>query len=132
MLEKKYYDGMQIHDVICECIDDPDTIKAIMKKFASLPSADVHDKNVGDIISRRTATEFFLDKGMITAAIYVEGIPSAKPQRKKGRLLKDPKYGCICSECRNVIDTYHTVRFCTWCGADLLSDLILVEKNGGK
>lgn len=40
MLEKKYYDGMQIHDVICECIDDYDTIMAIMEKFASLPSVE--------------------------------------------------------------------------------------------
>ena len=39
MLEKKYYDGMQIHDVICECLDDYDTILTILEKFASLPSA---------------------------------------------------------------------------------------------
>lgn len=39
MLEKKYYDGMQIHDVLCECLDDYDTILTILEKFASLPSA---------------------------------------------------------------------------------------------
>lgn len=39
MLEKKYYDGMQIHDVLYECLDDYDTILTILEKFASLPSA---------------------------------------------------------------------------------------------
>lgn len=35
---------------------------------------------MSDLISRQTAIYFFLDKGMITAAIYVERMPSAQPK----------------------------------------------------
>lgn len=110
MLKKKYYDGMQIHDVLCEYLDDYDTILAILEKFASLSSADVPDTNVGDTISRRAAIDAIekhlngVEKhlnGVFDGTHYGEGIaygyeaahrhiqevinalPSAEPQRKK-------------------------------------------------
>ena len=43
-LQKKYYTGIQIHDVICECISDYDTIIKILSKFAELPSAEPERK----------------------------------------------------------------------------------------
>ena len=43
-LQKKYYTGMQIHDVICECLSDYDTIMKMFSKFAELPSSDVERK----------------------------------------------------------------------------------------
>lgn len=38
-LQKKYYTGEQIHDVITTCVSDYDTVMAILKKFAEMPSA---------------------------------------------------------------------------------------------
>lgn len=86
MLEKKYYDGMQIHDVLCECLDDYDTILTILEKFASLPSADVPVTNVGDTISRQAA------RGLLVRALkhnyepgyavtLMDSLPAAEPQR---------------------------------------------------
>ena len=39
-LIKKYYDGMQVHDILCECLDDYDTILTILEKFADTPTVD--------------------------------------------------------------------------------------------
>ena len=39
-LIKKYYDGMQVHDILCECLDDYDTILTILEKFAETPTID--------------------------------------------------------------------------------------------
>lgn len=41
MISKKYYDGIQIHDVLNECIDDPKLILKIPERFAKLKTADV-------------------------------------------------------------------------------------------
>lgn len=38
-----------------------------------------------DLIRRQEAIDLFLAEGMITAAIYVERMPSAQPERNKGR-----------------------------------------------
>ena len=40
MLKRKYYTGEQIHDVICKCLDDYDTILKMLEEFAKLPSAE--------------------------------------------------------------------------------------------
>ena len=40
-LIKKYYDGMQVHDILCECLDDYDTILTILEKFADTPTIEV-------------------------------------------------------------------------------------------
>jgi hypothetical protein len=39
MLEKKYYDGTQVHEIISEEVKDYDMIMKILKRFADEPSA---------------------------------------------------------------------------------------------
>lgn len=39
---------------------------------------------MNDPIERQDAIDLFLEKGMVTAAIYVERMPSAQIERKRG------------------------------------------------
>ena len=48
MLTKKYYDGMQVHDILCECLDDYDTILTILEKFADAPTIDAVERKRGE------------------------------------------------------------------------------------
>ena len=46
---------------------------------------------MNDLISRQAAIELFLAEGMVTAAIYVERMPSAQPHNKVN----------LCDTCRH-------------------------------
>ena len=39
MLEKKYYDGFQVHRILNEVLNDSETILRILQKFSEEPSA---------------------------------------------------------------------------------------------
>jgi len=62
MLEKKYYDGTQVHRIISEEVKDYETIMKILKRFADEPSArGTNLAEVGtDMISRQAAIDAFL------------------------------------------------------------------------
>ena len=108
MLEKKYYDGMQIHDVLCECLDDYDTILTILEKFASLPSADVPDKNVGDLIRRADAVDVVDaiwattgDVNVAKAWDQIKDLPSAEPHWIPVTEQTLPRHNSIVVVCGN-------------------------------
>ena len=54
---------------------------------------------MSDLISRQGAIDFFLKKGMITSAIYVERMPSAQPSfscdHEKDHIAEVSKMDCI-------------------------------------
>lgn len=58
-LQKKYYTGEQIHDVITTCVSDYGTVMAILKKFAEIPSA--QPEPYGDAVSRKDVVKFLDD-----------------------------------------------------------------------
>lgn len=41
MLRKKYYSGIQVHDIVSTCIDNYEQIMALLSAFAEAPVADV-------------------------------------------------------------------------------------------
>ena len=85
-----------------------------------------------DTISRRAAIDA-LDKeyrctdqsddwdGLKTAMLIIENLPSAQPERKKGRWIDN----CSCSNCNWINEDdegyalYTTYDFCPNCGADM-------------
>jgi len=124
MLEKKYYDGMQIHDVLCECLDDYDTILTILEKFASLPSATKADRKTENCSEKPNNCEHITEDG-VTCARYpaCDDCPDNPLNRVKGskRSLKgleqDPLHDdCFdCDKffiCDNKGDDYKTD--CPW------------------
>lgn len=64
---------------------------------------------MSDLISRQGAIDFFLKKGMITSAIYVERMPSAQPE---------PSYEAIKEYCRkrclSIVDTALLEKYEAW------------------
>ena len=87
---------------------------------------------MNDLISRAEAINFFLAKGMITAAVYVERLPSAKPERMRGKwIYGEDEYGIDgyhCDKCgffvlwdyaHNFINYIEDYNFCPNCGAEM-------------
>ena len=83
---------------------------------------------MNDLIERQDAIDLFLEKGMITAAIYVERMPSAQAERKTGRWIKDPQKSkfhiepvYICSFCREqeAWGQMELSNYCPNCGAKM-------------
>lgn len=85
------------------------------------------ETHASDCISRAEAIDFFLEHGMITAAVYVERMLAGQPEprRKKGRWS-----GSCCSVCGvsryNFINILHTDsgyrgtwKYCPNCGAEM-------------
>ena len=88
---------------------------------------------MNDLISRQDAIDLLLANGMITAAIYVERMPSAQPDRKNGKWHgwnhhdpywqrdgKSPLF-LICSECNDAVIYSSGVHwnFCPNCGVKM-------------
>lgn len=81
------------------------------------------ETRASDCISRAEAIDFFIAEGMITAAVYVERMPPARPEQRKGTWrdwdgnLKTSGYCGICSACGN--DSEYLTDYCPNCGADM-------------
>lgn len=87
---------------------------------------------MNDLISRKTAIEALGKEGLITAMVIVDRVPSAQPERIRGKwIYGEDEYGIDgyhCNQCGffvpwdyahtfiNYIEDYH---FCPNCGADM-------------
>lgn len=68
-----------------------------------------------DLISRKAAIETLLDEGLITAAVYIERMPSAE---KKGEWVILSDGWAECSSCGEVgCIVGHLWKYCPYCGA---------------
>lgn len=99
-----------------------------------------------DLIDRQAAIDFFLEKGMVTAAVYVERMPpacsdeiwragyergkeEAEAERKRGKWINvnEGKWNVLevlkCSACGEIDNRmYRTDSYCPNCGADMRED----------
>lgn len=82
---------------------------------------------MNDLISRKTAIEALGKEGLITAMVIVDRVPSAQPERKKGKWILQIRYDnkgepllawYQCSECGAFIAN-NEANFCSACGADM-------------
>lgn len=60
---------------------------------------------MNDLISRQAAIDLLLAEGMITAAIYMERVPFAQPEHKKGKWIQINEKLGKCSCCGNIQTT---------------------------
>lgn len=58
MLKKKYYDGIQVHSIITEELNNGELIMQILKRFADAPSADVRENVKGKWLKTRERNGF--------------------------------------------------------------------------
>lgn len=101
------------------------------------PCGDVPDNNVGDMISRREAIKAICEhgtdlerRGIMVLAVanhkqvtvdLLETLPSAQPERKKGRWVYNSPVTMKCNQCGLVIKDWdwHRFKFCPNCEADM-------------
>ena len=52
---------------------------------------------------------------------WINGVPSAQPERKRGRWIRNDNGTYSCSLCHSWIpeEQYYYARFCLYCGADM-------------
>lgn len=97
---------------------------------------------MNDLVSRQAAIEnikeyaqaahsnyeWDVEQGFIDAIECLEELPSAQPERKKGKWLDNEtsfadgvRQTCTCSICGRR-STRPIGRFCRWCGADMIGE----------
>ena len=74
-----------------------------------------------------TILDFESDGKTIAYSIedILSGLPSAQPERKKGRWIIEPGIGYFCSNCNFYIDNdiqIEYANYCPMCGADMRDD----------
>lgn len=122
----------------------PDKADVVLDVIRKLPSAQPGSKELSfthkalDTISMQAAitaiqkayadTEGGTDKcavwknvGLTNALHIMQDLPSAQPERKRGRWIRNDNGTYSCSLCHSWIpeEQYYYARFCLYCGADM-------------